>query len=191
MEFDPYVLNRWRRYKKTSTGIIGDLLVHVMTPLMMAMDQGWPVRVTASGSHIVDKKMENHDTLNILAEFETGHQMIVMGATTNDTGLTPMIRGPKGNIEVTDSALRFTPQRPYSEVDGVAVEERKPQLPNIGDDQDQHRLNWLECIRTRKQPEANSESGLKVMVVVDLATRSLWEGGAFTFDPKTLTAKKL
>lgn len=186
MPFDPYVLNRWRRYRRTSTGIIGDLLVHVMTPLMMAMDQGWPVRVTASGAHLIDKQMENHDTLNILVEFETGHQMVVMGATTNDTGLTPMIRGPKGNIEVTDGSLRFTPQKPYAE----EVEERKPQLPSIGDDQDQHRMNWLECIRTRKHPEADVESGLKVMVVVDLATRSLWEGGAWTFDPKTMTAKK-
>jgi hypothetical protein len=26
------------------------------------------------------------------------------------------------------------------------------------------------------------------MVIVDLATRSMWEGGAFTFDPKTMTA---
>lgn len=186
MPFDPFVLNRWRRYRKTSTGIIGDLLVHVVTPLMMAMDQGWPVRVTASGAHIVDKQMENHDTLNILAEFETGHQMIVMGATTNDTGLTPMIRGPKGNIEVTDGSLRFTPQKPYAE----DAEERKPQLPSIGDDQDQHRMNWLECLRTRKKPEADVESGLKVMVVVDLATRSLWEGGAWTFDPKTMAVKK-
>lgn len=187
MDFDPYVLNRWRRYKKTSTGIIGDLLVHVMTPLMMAMDQGWPVKVTAIGSHLIDKKMENHDTLNILVEFETGHQMVVMGATTNDSGLTPMIRGQKGIIEVTDQSLRFYPQSKFSE----GVDERRPQLPNIGDDQDQHRMNWLECIRTRKQPEANVESGLKVMVVVDLATRSLWEGGSFAFDPKTMAVKKL
>ncbi|MFZ4575039.1 MAG: Gfo/Idh/MocA family protein [Phycisphaerales bacterium] len=184
--FDPYLLNRWRRYRKASTGIIGDLLVHVMTPLMVAMDQGWPVRVTASGGHLVDKKMENHDTLNLLVEFETGHQMIVMGATNNDTGLTPMIRGPKGNIEVTDGALRFTPQKPYAE----EVEARKADLPNIGDDQDQHRMNWMECVRTRKQPFSNSEMGLKVMVIVDLATRSLWDGGVWTFDPKTLAARR-
>ena len=185
--FDPFVLNRWRRYRKTSTGIIGDLLVHVMTPLMVAMDQGWPVRVTASGGHLVDKTMENHDTVNLLIEFETGHQMIVMGATNNDTGLTPMIRGPKGNIEVTDGALRFTPQKPYAE----ELEERKANLPNIGDDQDQHRMNWLECIRSRTQPFSDTAMGLKVVAIVDLATRSLWEGGTWMFDPKTLEARKI
>ncbi|MBY0309208.1 MAG: Gfo/Idh/MocA family oxidoreductase [Phycisphaerales bacterium] len=187
MPFDPYVLNRWRRYRKTSTGIIGDLLVHVMTPMMMAVNQGWPVRVTASGAHIIDKKMENHDTVNLLAEFETGFQMIVMGATNNDTGLTPIIRGPKGNIEVNDGSVRFIPQKPYAE----EAEEQKPKLENIGDDQDQHRFNWLECIRTRKQPPSDTAMGLKVVTVCDLATRSLWEGGTWHFDPATLTAKKV
>jgi len=184
--WDPYVLNRWRRYHKFSTGIIGDLLVHVMTPMMMALEQGWPVRVCANGSRLIDKKMDNFDTINILCEFETGHQMIVMGATNNDTGLTPMIRGPKGNIEVNDGSVRFEPQKPYAEEN----EAQKPKLDSIGDDQDQHRVNWLECIRTRTQPESNVDMGLKVMVVVDLATRSAWEGGTWTFDPKTLTAKK-
>lgn len=182
--WDPKLLNRWRRYKKTSTGIIGDLLVHVLTPMMMAVDQGWPVRVVATGAHLLDKDMENHDTVNILVEFETGHQMIVMGATNNDTGLTPMIRGPKGNIEVNDGSVRFIPQKPYAE----ELEPRKPQLQSIGDDQDQHRMNWLQCLRSRQQPYADADSGLRVMVIVDLATRSLWEGGAWRFDPKTLTA---
>ena len=40
--WNPQVYFRWRRYKKFSTGIIGDLLVHMMTPLMMAVDAGCP-----------------------------------------------------------------------------------------------------------------------------------------------------
>ena len=38
--WDPEVYARWRRYKKYSTGIIGDLLVHQMTPLMLARRPG-------------------------------------------------------------------------------------------------------------------------------------------------------
>jgi predicted dehydrogenase len=186
MPFDPYVLNRWRRYRKCSTGIIGDLLVHVMTPMMMAADQGWPIRVTASGAHIIDKKMENHDTVNLLVEFESGFQMVVMGATNNDTGLTPIIRGPKGNIEVNDGSVRFIPQKPYAE----EAEEQRPKLDKIGDDQDQHRFNWLECVRTRKHPPSDTAMGLKVVTICDLATRSLWDGGSWNFDPRTLTATK-
>ena len=41
-------------------------------------------------------------------------------------------------------------------------------------------------MRSRQAPDSSVELGLKVMVVVDLATRSMWEGGAFAFDPKTM-----
>jgi hypothetical protein len=46
-------------------------------------------------------------------------------------------------------------------------------------------------MRTRTQPLSDIEQGTKVMVVVDLAARSMWEGGTFEFDSKTLTVKKL
>ncbi|MGH7446647.1 MAG: Gfo/Idh/MocA family protein, partial [Longimicrobiales bacterium] len=52
--WDPAVYARWRRYRRYSTGIIGDLLVHRMAPLMQTLDAGWPVRVVAAGGHLVD-----------------------------------------------------------------------------------------------------------------------------------------
>lgn len=186
MPWDPKVYYQWRRYRKTSTGIIGDLLVHVMTPMLLALDQGWPTRVVATGAHLVDKTMENHDNINIAVQFETGHQLVVAGSTCNEAGLEIMIRGHKGNIYLGSRHCEMRPERPFSEeVDPIKVE-----CPDIGNDQDVHRLGWLKSIRTREKPDSNVELGTKVMVVVDLATRSMWEGGAFTFDPKTMTSSR-
>lgn len=186
MPWDPKVYYQWRRYRKTSTGIIGDLLVHVMTPLMMALDQGWPVRVAATGAHLNDKEMENHDNINICAQFESGHQMVVAGSTCNQTGFDIMIRGHKANLRLGGRHCELQPEPPYAE----KIEPQKIECPDIGDDQDMHRLGWLESIRTRTPAESSVELGLKVMVVVDLATRSMWEGSAFTFDPSTMKASK-
>lgn len=186
MPVDWKLYSQWRRYRKTSTGIIGDLLVHVMTPLMMALDQGWPTRVVATGGHLVDKAMENHDNVHIAAQFESGHQMLVVGSTCNEAGLETMIRGHKGNIYLGGNNCTVRPERTFSE----EVEEKVVKCANIGDDQDAHRVGWLSSIRTREQPLSSVELGLKVMVVVDLATRSMWEGGAFGFDPKTMTAAR-
>ncbi len=186
MPFDPKLYSQWRRYRKTSTGIIGDLLVHVITPLMLAIDQGWPTRVVATGAHLVDKDMENHDNINIAVQFETGHQMVVVGSTCNQTGLETLIRGHKGNIYLGGAHCVVRPEQQFSE----EVEQKTVQCPNIGDDQDAHRVGWLNSIRTREKPMSSVEHGLKVMVVVDLATRSMWEGGAFSFDPKSLAAAK-
>ncbi len=186
LPWDPKVYYQWRRYRKTSTGIIGDLLVHVVTPMMLALDQGWPVRVSATGAHHCDKAMENHDSINIVAQFETGHQMIIAGSTCNEAGLETLIRGHKGNIYLGGRHCEMRPERTFAEeLDPVKVE-----CPDIGNDQDVHRLGWMHSIRTRERPESSVELGLKVMVIVDLATRSLWEGGAFRFDPGTMKASR-
>lgn len=187
MPWDPKVYYQWRRYRKTSTGIIGDLLVHVITPMIMALDQGWPTRVVATGAHLVDKAMENHDNINIAVQFETGHQMMVAGSTCNESGLEVLIRGHKGNIYLGSRHCEFRPERVFSE----EIDSQKVECPDIGNDQDAHRLGWLDDIRTRKAPDSSIELGLKVMVIVDLATRSMWEGGAFEFDPKTMTSRKV
>jgi predicted dehydrogenase len=186
LPWDPKLYYQWRRYRRASTGIIGDLLVHVMTPMLMAIDQGWPVRVAATGAHLVDKAMENHDNINIVAQFETGHQLFVCGSTCNNSGVETMIRGHKGNIFLGGRNCEIRPEAPWSD----DVEPLKVECPDIGDDQDAHRVGFLQSIRTREKPDSSVDLGLKIMVIVDLATRSMWEGGAFAFDPKSMRVMK-
>lgn len=180
--WDPKVYARWRRYKRYSTGIIGDLLVHQITPLIRALDQGWPVRVVACGSHIVDKAMENHDQVNLDIEFETGHILTVAGSTCNERGMEVMVRCHKATIFLGNMAeVVVRPERIFSE----EVDEQKIACKVEKDQQDELRVDWVESIRTRRPNLSQVELGAKVMVIVDLASRSLWTGKAFRFDPKT------
>ncbi|MEM9373053.1 MAG: Gfo/Idh/MocA family oxidoreductase [Planctomycetota bacterium] len=181
-EWDPKVFARWRRYRDYSTGIIGDLLVHVMTPMIFALDAGWPTRVVCTGAHMIDKDMENHDQVNMTVQFESGHTMVVAGATNNEVGLETMIRGDMANMYLNGRHVDIRPERAY--VDDIDREEIK--CPDIGNDQDQLRLNWLECMRSRQPAASNIDLASKVMVAVDLATRSAWDGHAYNFDPATL-----
>ena len=184
--WNPEVYFRWRRYRKWSTGIIGDLLVHKLTPLVMAVDAGWPTRVTASGGHLVDKAMENHDQVNLTIEFEREHTMLVMGSTCNATGIEDLIRGHHGNLFVGGNRLVLRPEQIFAE----ELDPQTIQCESVGNDQDQHRVDWLGCVRSRQTPRADIELSTQIMVIVDLAARALWEGGTFTFDPRTLTAKR-
>jgi predicted dehydrogenase len=180
-DWSPEVFARWRRYRKYSTGIIGDLLVHHMTPTILALDVGWPVRVTASGGHYIDKKMENHDQVNLTVEFEREHTMIVAGSTCNELGVERVIRGHKGNLFVGGRNAVLRPERIYAD----EIEEREIAAPPGvgGNDQDELRVSWIEAIRTRQKHPSDVDLGTKVMVIVDLATRSLWQGSAFEYDP--------
>lgn len=185
--WSPDVYARWRRYRRYSTGIIGDLLVHRISPLAMALDLGWPTRVVASGGHYVDTAMENHDQVNINIEFEGEHTMVVAGSTANEVGLETMIRGHQGNLYLSGRTVTLRPERIFADL----VEEQSVTAPDEGDDQDKLRIGWLEAIRSQGPSPSPVELGARVMVAVDLATRSLWEGSAFGFDPKTMRARKL
>jgi predicted dehydrogenase len=185
--WNPEIYARWRRYRKYSTGIIGDLLVHRMTPLAWSLDLGWPTRVVASGGHYVDKAMENHDQININIEFEGGHTMVVAGSTANEQGLETMIRGHKATLYLNNRRLQMRPERIFAE----EIDTHEFEGEDRGDTQDLLRLDWIHSIRTREPVASPVEWGARIMVVVDLATRSLWEGAAFGFDPVKQKVKKL
>ena len=179
-DWDPKLYHRWRRYKDFSTGVIGDLLVHVMTPMMYAIDRGWPVKVQAAGGHYIDKDMENQDQVFLTVEFEKDHTMIVAGATNNSTGLETMIRGNEANLYLNGTHCEMRPERPYAE----DIEPQTIECAAIAD-QPSLRLDWLNAVRTREENISQVTLGTQVMVVVDLASRALWQGGSWTFDPQT------
>lgn len=175
--FDTEVYHRWRRYRRYSTGIIGDLLVHQMTPIIFALDMGLPSTVSAAGGHMVDKAMENHDNVMLTVQWDNGHTMIVSGSTCNDRGLPVVIRGHEADLMLGGNNVELLPQSPF--VDDIDRTEIKCEG---GDPQDKLRLNWLQCVRTREQNRSTVDLGLAHMVAVDLATRSLWQGGTWRFD---------
>ncbi|MEM1422678.1 MAG: Gfo/Idh/MocA family oxidoreductase [Planctomycetota bacterium] len=187
-EWDPKVYIRWRRYRDFSTGILGDLLVHEMTPMILALDSvGWPTHVVATGGHYIDKEMENHDQVNLTIQFEREHTMIVAGSTCNEVGLENLIRGHEGNIYLNSRHCELRPTRPFVDhIDPMRVE-----CPDIGNDQNVMRRSWLDAIRSREQPDSTVDFATKVMVAVDLASRSIWNKCAYSFDPETMTARRV
>lgn len=181
--FDTFVYHRWRRYKRYSTGIIGDLLTHAITPLIWAIDPGWPVRVTATGGHYIDKAMENHDQVQLTVQFEKEHTMDVLGSTCNALTIDDVIRGNKANLLLAGNDCNLKPEPTYAD----EVEEQTAKFEKVAD-QDLLRMNWLKCMRTREAPASPVELATRAMVVIDLATRALWEGGTWGFSPASLTA---
>jgi predicted dehydrogenase len=182
VDWDPLIYFRWRRYHEYSTGVIGDLLVHEMTPLVWAIDAGWPTRVSGMGGRYIDKEMDNFDSVNLMIQFEQDHTMIVAGSTANDTGLETLVRGHEADMHLGGNNVSVSPQRVYvDDVDPI-----KEQFGGIND-QDMLRLNWMSSMRTREPNASNVDMALKIMVIVDLAHRSMWDGKTFDFDPETFT----
>lgn len=179
-EWNTLVYHRWRRYSKFSTGIVGDLLVHQMTPLLWSIDPGFPKRVVATGVHNIDKAMDNFDQVNLTIEFDGGHTHVCWGSTCNATSPAPLIRGYKANLQLSGNNCNLVPEQIWAE----DIDRQKHKFQR-GSSHDELRVNLLNRSRDRKAPLSPVELGYKIMIIVDLAARSMWEGKAFGYDPAT------
>ena len=66
-----------------------------------------------------------------------------------------------------------------------AVEKTYGPLPFISDSNPSHMKNWLNCLRSRKQPNATVEHGFAHSVAVIMAARAQREGKKLYWDPRT------
>jgi predicted dehydrogenase len=66
-----------------------------------------------------------------------------------------------------------------------AVEKTYGALPFISDSNPSHMRNWLECLRTRNEPNASVEQGLAQSVAAIMAARSQREGKRLYWDARS------
>ena len=66
-----------------------------------------------------------------------------------------------------------------------AVEKTYGPLPFISDSNPSHMSNWLECLRTRKQPNASVEQGMAQSVATIMAARAQREGRKLYWNRET------
>lgn len=178
--FDTALFHRWRRYRRWSTGIVGDLLSHIIAPMLHAIDQGLPRRVTAHGAHMVDHAMENHDQIAGHIEFASGHVLSVIGSTCNARGGQWMIRGQQADLFLGSDRGRVAVQDVWK--DDVSAPPRARFEEASDDIQQDLRLDWLASVRSRAPNSSPLELGIEHMVVVEMLSRAAWSGRAQRFD---------
>ncbi|MEZ5977900.1 MAG: Gfo/Idh/MocA family oxidoreductase [Planctomycetota bacterium] len=179
--WDTKVFHWWRRYRKYSSGIIGDLLSHILGPMLWVVDQGLPIRATGQGAHIVDKEMENHDQMVALLEFESGHVRAVDGSVANSGGLPWAVYGHQADILLGGSQAELLLQSPY--VDEFPPEIRTKPVPD--DIHTALRLDFLSAVRSRGEVSSPVWLGVAHTIAVEMIARALWSRRAVRFDPTT------
>jgi predicted dehydrogenase len=176
---------RWRKYWDYSTGILSDLLPHVLHPLMIATGGGeYPARVTCTGTRKISLDRECPDTTHFLAEFPSGLTLMLAGSTVNEQNPEFMIRGEKANIYFGGAGVEIRPERPFSD----EVEQERLPVNGPGEDHIVHENDWLTCIRTGKVPNCNIDLATKTQVTLSLAELSFTKGQTMGWDPVKMVA---
>jgi predicted dehydrogenase len=174
--FDAFKFINWRLYWEFSGGNVTENMAHQIAWIMTALDLPEPSAACMSGGVFSEKDgREVPDTIAVTLEYPTDI-VVTWQSTFNNSryGLGERLLGSDGTIEhiagatdmvsgKSDETIRYYPEkvnRPHGE--GLTG-----QTPN----QD-HMANWIDCVRTRKTPNAPVEIGYRSALAAHMANLS-------------------
>jgi predicted dehydrogenase len=166
--FDPYKLINWRLFWEFSGGNVAENMVHQIAWIMGALDLPLPTSAYMSGGVFSEKDgREVPDTIAVTLEFPADRNIVVTWQSTFSNkhyDMANRILGSDGTIEHHfDEPLQYWPEK-INRPDGEDTR---------GQTKDQnHMQNWIDCVRSRKQPNAPVEMGYRSAIAVHMANLS-------------------
>jgi predicted dehydrogenase len=185
---------RFRKYWDYSGGIATDLHYHIVAPFHVAVTNDFPLRVAGMGGlWVYNDGREVPDTFLTAADYPGKYSMTVQSSQVNENGPMTMIRGTKATIHLSDE-WEGPPSRQYDYADifpeSTFLNEfikrngnDQVRIDGVGNEGDlKHVDNFLDCVRSRQQPNCHVDLGYKVSVATDLSVRSYRNGKVYYFD---------
>jgi predicted dehydrogenase len=160
---------------------------HIIDLPIWALDLGFPLEVSATGGRFIIKDdgdvYDNHEVIIRYPDLN----LTWMSSITNSYGFD-FLKGQESRrrLGIYFHGVNGTLQTDYDNhvilpegkrMDGMLTPP-KSIAASPG-----HELEWLECIRTRKQPSCNPDYHIKIDLPVALSTLSLKLGRSIKFDP--------
>jgi predicted dehydrogenase len=164
----------WRNYWDYSIGVAGDVFYHKLAALLIAVDAGYPERVSAAGGVYARDSREVPDSFVMTAEYAGGVSIVLASSMPNRDGVPAIIRGQDAAIELHGDSVRIMKD---------AAPNAPSVLPCATSALEEHVGDWLACISERRKCVCNEEVGYKAMVAVAMAVESYQSGKTVGFDP--------
>ncbi len=209
--FNPHVYLEFRLYKEFSSGIFDQWLSHGSDLVHLWTDEAHPVSVMATGGIFVwNDDRENPDTCVAAVTYPSGFLYTYKTTFGNSYRSFSRICGRDGTIENYggEGASLFVTtkeggRREFDPSDSGPVYRQTPLIgpaaddastvtvpgapaPNsLGPDDDdvEHLVNWLDAMRSRRQPNATVDNGFSHAIVCIMAAQSYWSGKRLYWDP--------
>jgi predicted dehydrogenase len=181
--FDPQLYFEFRLYREFSNGICDQWLTHAVAGVHHIMDDHFPVSVTANGGVMLYKDgRENPDTFHATFLYPRGFVFDYGAMFGNDYPGHIRYYGQNGTIERgTGEGAGYLVRALGG---GTRPEKVREDIPLKPVNPTHHMRNWLECMRTRKTPNADLLSGYAHSVVSMMAARAELTGKRIFWDAK-------
>jgi len=180
--FRPERFFQWRHFWDFGGGCLTDLMTHWIDVVHWYMDVDAPLSANTTGRSYNLKLWEAPDTVSTTLEFPKNFITAYLGtyvSRVDDGGLE--FRGDRGTLKVDRARLAF-----YRD-DAAWAEGTLAPVPDIyvrssGDGTVAHLQNWLDCIRSRKAPNAHIRVAHQAARTAQIANASLRAGRPVRWD---------
>jgi predicted dehydrogenase len=180
--FKPERFYQWRHFWDFGGGGITDLMTHWIDVVHWYMNVEAPLSAEATGHNYNIKLWEAPDTTSVTLEFPNV-MAVYLGtyvSKVDDGGLE--FRGERGTLKIDRSRLAFY-RDDAAYAPGTLSPEPDIYVRSSGDGTLSHLKNWLDCIRSRKAPNAHIRIGHQAARTSHIANAALrgghkvrWEG---------------
>ena len=193
-QFDPRKYLEFRLFWPFSSGIPGQWMCHQIDTVAWFTGLKYPRKAVASGGTYAwnDGRM-SFDTFTTILEYGEdnnpgkGFQAVFSSRQTNSArGNVEKYHGPNGTIDLIKGVVtnEGVERAKYKEAKLTANYQKAETAANTGGDKltSAHMRNWMECVRSRKNPNASVEAGYSHTVSLVMANAAMRTGLAATFD---------
>jgi predicted dehydrogenase len=180
--FDPERFAYWRHFWDYGGGGFTDLLTHWIDVVHWYMDVEAPVSAVATGANHIRKTWEAPDTSTASLEFPKAFSTTYVGSfnnRTDDGGLE--FRGSEATMKIDRQRLAVY-GRDAQNVPGTRAPEPDVFVRSSVDGGTAHLQNWVDCMRSRKKPNADIRIGHIAARTSHLANIALRERRRVTWD---------
>lgn len=174
--FRPERFFQWRHFWDFGGGGLADLMTHWIDVVHWYMDVDAPLSAAATGHNYNLKLWEAPDTVNATMEFPKNFMAAHLGtyvSRVDDGGLE--FRGDRGTLKIDRARLAFY-RDDAAYATGTHLPEPDIYVRSSGDGTLAHLQNWLDCIRSRKAPNAHIRVGHQAARTSHLANAALRAG---------------
>jgi predicted dehydrogenase len=183
--FSEMKFRMWRYFWNFGGGSLTDLMVHSLATIQWFMDSPTPSSAIATG-HSYDFGWECPTTLSCTLEYPKGFLVSYIGDHSSGMDFGSIVfYGSKATLEISRAAFAL-----YEENQGFRYNSKSqrwrpdPKLYVESEEEgsSENLRNWLECIRSRKTPNANLRFGLEVARAAHMGNAALLSGKKATWD---------
>jgi len=194
--FDPRRFRCWHLYRDYSIGVVGLLGAHHTDLVHWYMEDPFPESVSASGGTLVWKDREHYDTMHCSFKYPKGFLVSYETRFGNSSmRAEAMFYGTNGLLDTRtwkmtgegrvlpgrlEPGNRQYPTSAFAMHEGAENQELKLE-PSPGGIN--HMRNWVQCLRSRKTPNASVENGYSHSVAAIMAHLAADTGRRMLYDP--------